>query len=81
MTQPGFASKVTPSQTLLCYAVDVGESQRIRAVSRSRLKLERGGVKLILFICDVIKHSGDRLLSLESQSRLSKMQRRLEKCP
>lgn len=43
MTQPGFASKVTPSQTLLCYAVDVGESQRIRAVSKSRLKLERGG--------------------------------------
>lgn len=48
---------------------------------KESFKIRAWGVKLILFICDVIKHSRDRLLSLESQSRLSKMQRRLEKCP
>ncbi len=30
-------------QTLLCYAGDVDESPRTRLVSRSYLKLERGG--------------------------------------
>ena len=46
-----------------------------------------GGVQLILFIFDVIKHSADHLRFLESQSWLSlegsssQMQYRLEKCP
>lgn len=59
-------------------------------MSRRYLKLwwrGRGGVQLILFIFDVIKHSVGHLWFLESQLWLSlagsssQMQHRLEKCP
>lgn len=84
MTQPGCCFRGDSIQTLSSYAGDVDESPRTPSGVKELFKIRAREVQLIQFISDVIRHSGEHLRLLESQSRLSVKCRSnagVEKCP